>query len=84
MAVIQSRFTNKVFLKLFGLLLYINVLVSCNYIDVIRIYNSLKLLDISVKNKVLFYFGDLYANKACHFFFEIVSNPAEGRELEIL
>ena len=83
MAVIQSRFTNKVFLKLFGLL-YINVLVSCNYIDVIRIYNWLKLLDIFVKNKVLFYFGDLYANKACHFFFEIVSNPAEGRELEIL
>ena len=83
MAVTQSSFTNKVFLKLFGLL-HINVLVSCNYIDVILINNWLKLLDISVLNNVLFYFGDLYANKACHFFLEIVSNPAEGRELEIL
>ena len=34
----------------------------------------LKLLDISSKNKVLFCFGSLYANKAHHFFLEIVSS----------
>ena len=52
-------------------------IISCTFLIVFKSRESLqyilKLLLFSSKNKVLFAFGDLYANKAHYFFLEVVS-----------